>query len=257
MNEKRIKIIRGVIAALFIPVLLNLILQITSYSDIVKVIGGDKSDEIWLSFWGSYSGGVLSFCAAIFVVYKEMQCRKKEFAINELKNELNSKVLCCTGYIASYQLSDLKLLLTRWYKILSTPSECMHKVHSIKENHISAWLSFAVLLQANSNDRYFYEQQEKNHNKLNDLLEQLEFFFSLDQFDSHNRIEAKDNTSYQSIKENYPLLADTIQRQGDFVEVFFAEYEQISMANILEQVKTYIDQLQNKIDDEKAGYANL
>ena len=244
MDRKRLICFFALIFLL--PIFLNWVLRIP----LCSVIGGTHSEEIWLSFWANYGGGIISFCAAIYVLYKDIEDRERERRENDLRKDLENKIIHCTEYIKSYQYNVLKHLFTKWYEILATPFECKQELYAIRDKHLSAWLSLNVLLQKNNSiDRCFYEQQEKNHKLLNVLFDQLDFFFSLDQFDSHNRLNATDNKSYPLIQEKYPQLAEVILNKDDLVESIFDKYRQITMDNVLEQVKNYINQLQNRIND--------
>ena len=51
------------------------------------------------------------------------------------------------------------------------------------------------------------------------------------------------------LQEKYPQLAEVILNKDDLVESIFDKYRQITMDNVLEQVKNYINQLQNRIND--------
>ncbi len=72
------------------PVVLNCVLQIPAFVRIV----GDNTD--WLTFWGSYLGGIISTLTALFILYKTLQQNheenEKNREANELANENNRKL---------------------------------------------------------------------------------------------------------------------------------------------------------------------
>ena len=71
------------VGVILIPVVLNWVLQWTVPS-CTEVIGGTRSTEVWLAFWGSFLAAIGSFAMAILTFLTSREDRRKSFLQNEL-----------------------------------------------------------------------------------------------------------------------------------------------------------------------------
>lgn len=80
----------AIVVIILAPVALNYILQIPAF---VRIVGNNTD---WLTFWGSYLGGIISTLTALFILYKTLQQNheenEKNREANELANENNRKL---------------------------------------------------------------------------------------------------------------------------------------------------------------------
>ena len=71
------------VGVILIPVVLNWVLQWTVPA-CTEVIGGARSTEVWLVFWGSFLAAIGSFAMAILTFITSREDRRKSFLQNKL-----------------------------------------------------------------------------------------------------------------------------------------------------------------------------
>lgn len=70
-----------VLAIILVPVVLNYVLSVPSFT---RIVGADTD---WLSFWGSYLGAIFSTIVAFVVLYKQLSQNEEQNKLNREANE--------------------------------------------------------------------------------------------------------------------------------------------------------------------------
>lgn len=75
--------IKAAIIVLSIPVVLNYLLQCPS--PLVNIIGGEDASLVWLNFWATYGGSIISVLISLYILRKTIE-------FNATQNKTNQEI---------------------------------------------------------------------------------------------------------------------------------------------------------------------
>lgn len=127
-----------IIASVFIPILLNIILGVPNPISNIAVIGDSTH---WLGFYGSYIGGVLTAVIGFITLHMEskrnkiqLEIRSREDALKELKLTLSDRI----GLFNFCKVTEGSLLL-KDEKMYSIIQRELSEYHSLLTAKANAW----------------------------------------------------------------------------------------------------------------------
>lgn len=186
------------VLVLLIPVLLNYVMRIKAPT---PVVGGDRSSEIWLAFWGAYLAAVGSFFVA-WLSYRNNKengeravliemIRIKETECQLLKEELsrNEAILSINNAIEVYILAK-----EDWMKADSKLNRWQMDISNILFNHVA-------IFDQNDPVALSYSSELKRANEFYaDLAKDLKEVFIKERF---KKLGGRDIGKIEAIIEKY------------------------------------------------------
>ena len=225
----------GVVLSL--PILLNIFLMV----EWLPVIQAGTTPALWLTFWGSYIGSVISALIAFYVLYVNRKDHFSAMSYELERKSIEDNLSYAVNYISIYSTNDIKQVYNIW-KLTNDNVSCRERIKVLLDNAFYHYESFIIRFPTNrlSSELFFLRQQE-NYQKFVILLQDLQVLFSLD------------NTywkSAKSIKEKIDEDCDisscfisvlTECAEGDNVFNKLLEKNNIIQINIEKEVRTFFD----------------
>lgn len=190
---KKQRVIIAVIVIIGIPIILNYILQCPSPLNFI--IGGGNASHVWLNFWASYSGAVISTFASLFILYKTLSQNheeneknrvsdNKKFIYEQKKKDLDSLIKNLTTYLSCFDTNNFTKIYNKCRRTKDYES-CIDDIGDLFNKSFIAlekvslhftskelktddlnWLSkdYMSLMKLLNNFQYFIAEREKWEN---------------------------------------------------------------------------------------------
>lgn len=170
-----------IILIIVIPIVLNTLLPISILPSEYNIIGGDKSVEVWLNFFSSYIGAIVSTGVAFFVLYKN---RKDNFNVIQYQNEysnLQNRIKEYIHYIDIYNFNNIKSIFNDWRLQKKESEELKKDIKNLMDN---AFIAFETI-SLHYPKRYFNEipffiKQKENYSSLISFLQDFQILIYFD-----------------------------------------------------------------------------
>ncbi len=164
----------GVVLSL--PILLNIFLMV----EWLPVIQAGTTPALWLTFWGSYIGSVISALIAFYVLYVNRKDHFSAMSYELERKSIEDNLSYAVNYISIYSTNDIKQVYNIW-KLTNDNVSCRERIKVLLDNAFYHYESFMIRFPTNrlSSELFFLRQQE-NYLKFVILLQDLQVLFSLD-----------------------------------------------------------------------------
>ena len=244
-----------IVIVLIVPILLNYILP-QSFSFVGNIIGGDNSSEVWLNFYSSYIGAIISTGVAFYVLYKN---RKDTFNIMQYQNEysnLQDRIKEFICYIDIYNFNNVKSIFNDWRLRKKETEELKKDIKILLDNAFIAFETFSL----NYPKRYFNEipffiQQKKNYSSLIYFLQDFQILLDFDSKQWNNILLFKEflcnrqDIDIDNISTDF-LEAIKNHKTNEFsiFQILVNTYQCLDIKKIESQVRDYIEAEFSKLE---------
>lgn len=259
MITKRSTIVIWVIAAaivITVPICLNFLLP----KHLCTVIGGEKSSEVWLNFFSTYIGIIVSISVPLYVLYKTRKDNFYMLAYQFEKTELEKSTSDMLLLLKSYMENDIFHIYNEWRK--SNGSEvCKVKVKNLLDKAAIAFEAFSMHY---SNEQFqekgtFAYRQGENYKQLVYLLQELQAVVSVPNYFWNNPKEIGSSI----ITQGYPLELLSAEfmnallqapKEECILELLFKCHPDIAYKKVETQIREYIHNQRKKLHNK---YKNI
>lgn len=245
MKKNKIWLFIGVV--ILIPILLNLFLMIECF----PVIQAGTTPALWLSFWGSYIGSLISASIACYVLYVNRKDQFSALSYELERKSIEDNLSYAVNYISIYNTNDIKQIYNIW-RLNNDHVLCRERIKVLLDNAFFYYESFMIRFQTKLlSSESFFVNQDRNYRKYVTLLQDIQALFSLDNSHWKSAKAIKDNMG-----EGWCVSSDFICVLNECVEgdnVFnkLLERNNISQKEVEREVRTFFDierdKLQNKL----------
>lgn len=237
------------IAILLIPIALNFLLQVSIKG--IFVIGNDNSETVWLSFFGSYIGAIITSLVAFYILYID---RKDNFNVIQYQNECSTfrkGISDLITYTAIYDKNHIRAIYNKWISAQHTGSvELCEQVKFLMDRATIAYGMLTVYEPVGSR-RDFFIEQESNYHALADLLKDFSVLVGFNSSEFNIPKEFKKYLCYfclenkvkgKAVSDKFMENLDKQENQETPVfDVLLETYKDIDFENIDAQVKEFIN----------------
>lgn len=245
-----------------IPIMLNFILPLSV--PFVNIIGGDKSVDVWLNFFSSYIGAIISSAVAFYVLYKN---RKDNFSILEYNikySELQSRIKDLVYYIDIYNLNNIKSIYNDWVLKNKPVDELRKDVKKLLDNSFIVFETFAINYPSKKfrEDKFFIEQYE-NYISLVAFLQDLQILLDFDSEERNNILafrsflDTNDSIHLDHISVKFRNNINQCENKDDSIfNILLNTYNSLNFNKIEKQVRTFVEEEYNKLDSKYKNITN-
>lgn len=239
---KKVYIILGI---LLIPVLLNFLLRI----DLFPVIQKDSTPALWLTFWGSYVGAILSCGIAYYVLYKNRKDQFFSLAYQLEKEEIDKTMNSAINYIQIYNENNLKMIYNKW-KRTNDKVSCQENIRELMDFSFVNFTSFTIRYpkQRLNTDPFFISQQI-NYVRLCNLLWDLQLLFSLDSSLWNRPLDIMGKSKDFKPSEIFTAILNSSHENVSVFDLLLESYG-IGLKKVESEVRTFLEHERKNLEDK-------
>lgn len=245
---------------LLIPVVLNYLLQCPS--PFANILGGKNASIIWLNFWATYGGSIISVLISLYILSKTMEFNIAQNKINqniEIKkfiyqnriNGLDKIIEDVIELIDCYNSNSFKEIINIWIQT-NNHEECKVRLKHLMDKSFIAYEKFTIHFSREElNNNILFQQQHKNYTQLVYLMQDIQILIMCDN-SINNNIEA---TKDQILKLGFPpssnfyqILNNSNTKESISNELLEA-YSCINQVEVEKQLRIFIDIQRKAIQD--------
>lgn len=235
---------------LLLPVLLNFILRINFWG----VIQHDTTPALWLTFWGSYIGAILSSGIAFYVLYKNRKDQFSLLAYQLEKEEIEKTMNSAVNYIQIYNENNLKMIYNNWIKTNDNIS-CREDIRKLMDFAFVNFTNFTIRYPQQRIDKdTFFTTQKKNYVRLCNLLMDLQLLFSLDSSLWNKPLEIKEKLTGYTVSSIFANVLNISHKNKSVFDLLLEDYN-IGIVKVESEVRIFIENerksLEYKFDNAK------
>lgn len=241
MKKIKIWLFLGVVIS--IPILLNLLLMI----EWLPVIQVGTTPALWLSFWGSYIGSVISALIAFYVLYVNRKDQFSALSYELERNSIEENLSYAVNYISIFSTNDIKQVYNIW-KLTNDKVSCRERLKVLLDSAFYHYESFMIRFSTKrlSSELFFLRQQE-NYKKYVILLLDLQVLFNLDNIHWNSAKAIKDTIDEDCCVSNDFISVLSECTEGDNVFNQLLERYKISQIEVEKEVRTFFDNERQKL----------
>lgn len=244
---------------IIIPILLNYTLPL---SFVGNIIGGDNSTEVWLNFFSSYFGSVISTVVAFYVLYKN---RNDNFNIIKYQNEysnLQDRIKELISYINIYNFNNIKLIYNDWRLEKKETEELKKEIKILMDNAFISFETFSLNYPKRYfNEKPFFIKQKNNYSSLILFLQDFQVILNFDAkqwnnielfkiFLMENEEVYIDNISIEFLQ----AIKDNKTNKFSIFQLLLDTYQHLNLKIIESQVRDFIETEYSQLDKK---YLNI
>ena len=270
MKKERIRFITKTLfvigAIVLYPVLLNWILRYPLTSVIGDNVDGNRPEVIWLDFWATYSGSLLTGLIALYILFQNrkdyekerqnacfLECKKNEY--KEAKKNLEKEIERLSLYLQLYDFKQLEFVYLFCLERKFPKQISMEKLRGIYQSAMNKYSQFALHYTARQFEAIpFLIEQKRNHTLWLELLDCLQILLNIPSNDWHCReVQVKRMEDYAKYNRlNLARLTHVIYgndwNEYSILNDVLKQYHEISQENILNQVRAYIEDRNKEVE---------
>lgn len=242
---KRVYKVLFAVTILLIPIFLNFLLRM----DLCPVIQNDTTPALWLTFWGSYIGAILSSSIAFYVLYKNRRDQFSSLAYQLEKEEINKAMSSAINYVQIYNENNLKMIYNTWRRTNDKVS-CQENIRELMDSAFVKFTSFTIRYpnQRLTTDHFFISQQIK-YVRLCNLLWDLQLLFSLD-----SSLWNRPSDIMEKLKDFKPsdIFTSILNSSHENISVFdllMKRYD-IGLEKVESEVRTFLENERKNLEDK-------
>ena len=239
-----------VVAILLIPIFLNFLLRI----DLCPVIQNDTTPALWLTFWGSYIGAVLSSGIAFYVLYKSRKDQFSSLAYQLEKEEIDKAMSSAINYIQIYNENNLKMIYNTWRRTNDKVS-CQENIRELMDFAFIKFTSFTIRYpnQRLTTDLFFISQQI-NYVRLCNLLQDLQLLFSLDSSLWNRPYDIMEKLKKIELSDIFKAILNSSHENISVFDLLLEKYD-VGLEKVESEVRAFLEnereKLENKFENAK------
>lgn len=258
MKVKKVYIVAAIIV-LLIPIALNYLLQCPS--PFTNIIGGKEASTVWLNFWATYGGSIISVLISLYILSKTMDFNKDQNIINqriELKkflyqnqiNRLDKIIEDGIELIACYNSNSFKEINNIWIQT-NNHEECRLRLKYLMDKSFIAYEKFTIHFSRQELSNVFFRQQHENYTQLVSLMQDIQLLVMCDNHINSNIKAIKEQTlklGFLPSPKFAHILNDSNTEESAFNQILKA-YSCISQVEVEKQLRLFIDEQRKAIEN--------
>lgn len=242
---KKVYKILFVVAVLLFPVFLNSILRI-SFGNVIQ---SNTTPALWLTFWGSYIGAILSSGIAFYVLYKNRKDQFSLLAYQLEKEEIDKTMNSAVNYIQIYNENNLKMIYNNWRRN-NDKVTCQENIRELMDFAFVSFTSFTIRYpkQRLTTDPFFISQQI-NYVRLCHLLGDLQFLFSLDSLLWNKPLDIKEKLKSYELSNIFTGVLNSSHENISVFDLLMKRYD-LGLKKVESEVRTFIENERKNLEDK-------
>lgn len=251
--------IKAAIIVLSIPVVLNYLLQCPS--PLVNIIGGEDASLVWLNFWATYGGSIISVLISLYILRKTIEFNAtqnktnqeieiKKFLYQNQKNRLDKIIEDAIELIDCYNSNSFKEINNIWMQT-NNHEECRLHIKRLMDKSFIAYEKFTIHFSRQELNNTFFRQQHENYTQLVCLMQDIQLLVMCDNSTSCNVEKIKGQVQQFEFppSQNFIYILSNSNTEGLVFSQILEAYKTISQVEIEKQIRAFIDVQREMIQD--------
>ena len=233
------------VTILLIPIFLNFLLSI----DLCPVIQNDTTPALWLTFWGSYIGAILSSGIAFYVLYKNRKDQFSSLAYQLEKEEIDKTMNSAVNYIQIYNESNLKMIYNKWRRT-NDKVTCQENIRELMDFAFVNFTSFTIRYpkQRLTADTFFISQQI-NYVRLCHLLWDLQLLFSLDSSLWNSPSDIMEKLKDFKLSDIFKAILNSSHENISVFDLLLRKYD-VGLEKVESEVRAFLENEREKLENK-------
>lgn len=258
-NLKRTYIIAA-IAIIAIPITLNFLLQCPS--PFVNIIGGQEASTIWLNFWATYGGSIISVLISLYILNKTIKfnisqnktnqdIELQKFIYQNQLHRLDKIIEDAIGLIDCYNSNSFREINNTWIQT-NNSDECIQHIKQLMDKSFIAYEKFTMHFTKQELKAQFFRQQHTNYTQLVALMQDVQLLVMCDKSTHSNitaiKMQVTSQTKLQP-SQNFAYILNHPTTGASAFEQILATYNDINQTTIERQLREFIEQQRQSIQN--------